>query len=160
MPGGGSNPGERRGGRPLGSRNKATIRREIIEKAALERQIDARAIAPIQGKLTLERLLGLALKHLDAAIESGDKTEFAVCFERVLSAAKEVTKYQSPQLKALAVAHSDMRPPPIDLDKLTAKQVQQLRKLLVLAGPSNVASARAQPGGNGRLNGSKTRTRP
>jgi hypothetical protein len=151
MPGGGSNPGERRGGRPLGSRNKATIRREIIEKAALERQIDARAIAPIQGKLTLERLLGLALEHLDAAIESGDKAEFAVCFERALSAAKEVTKYQSPQLKALAVAHTNMRPSPINLDKLTAKQIEQLRRLLILAGPSNVASDGPPQVANGPL---------
>jgi hypothetical protein len=117
MPGGGSKPGERRGGRQLGSRNKATIRREIIERAGLDREIAARAAAPIQGKLALERLLGLALEHLDAAIAAADKAEFAVCFDRALATAKELTKYQSPTYKAIALAHTDMRPPVLDLDK-------------------------------------------
>jgi hypothetical protein len=63
---------------------------------------------------------------------------------RSLLVAKSLRPYQSPQYRAIAVAHTDMRPPPIDLDKLTAKQVQQLRKLLVLAGPSNVASGPQQ----------------
>jgi hypothetical protein len=41
MPGGGSKPGERRGGRQKGSRNKATIVRERELAAAGELPIDA-----------------------------------------------------------------------------------------------------------------------
>src|SRR6266571_8968744 len=108
MPGGGSKPGERRGGRRAGSRNKATIRREIIEKAALERQIAARVIAPMQGKLTLEELFGLALERMHAAMADGAEgyDRFVEWFERTLSVAKELTKYQSPQYRAIAMAHT------------------------------------------------------
>jgi hypothetical protein len=41
--------------------------------------------------------------------------------------AKSLTPYQSPQYRAIAVCHTYMRPSPINLDRLAAKQIEVLR---------------------------------
>jgi hypothetical protein len=69
---------------------------------------------------------------------------------RSLLVAKSLTPYQSPQYRAIAVAHTDMRPSPINLDRLTAKQIEVLRELIRRAGPANVASAGPQEVADGR----------
>jgi hypothetical protein len=143
---GGARPGA---GRPFGARNRKTIAREIVEQAALERRIEARVIAPMQGKDTLEELLGIAHERMHEAIGDGEAgyQRFTEWFVRTLDVAKELTKYQSPQFRAIAVAHTEMRPPVLDLDKLSDKQIEVLRDLIRIAGPSNVAGR--GPAGDG-----------
>jgi hypothetical protein len=135
---GGARPGA---GRPFGARNKKTIEREIVEQAALERKVAARAIVPMQGKLTLEKLLGIALERMDAAMAGGEESHdrFVAWFDRTLSVASQLTKYQTPQLRAIAVAHAEIRPPVLDLTRLTDKQLATLRQIIQIAGPSNIA---------------------
>src|SRR5262249_44773136 len=65
--------------------------------------------------------------------------KFIEWFDRVFSVAKELARYQSPTFKAIAVAHTDIRPPVYDLKRLSDKQLEQLGRLLRIAGPSNVA---------------------
>jgi hypothetical protein len=60
MPGGGSNPGVRRGGRPLGARNRKTIEREIIDAEVRAGRIASGVSLPVLAKERLERLLDMA----------------------------------------------------------------------------------------------------
>jgi hypothetical protein len=101
-----------RGGRPRGSKNRATIERETIEAEIRKQRIAAGVVTPVFGKEKLEYLLGLALEHLADAIAGKGDEGFSPCFDRVLAAAKALTPYQSPQYRALAVAHVD-RPAPV-----------------------------------------------
>jgi hypothetical protein len=138
MAGGGSSPGERRGGRRPGSRNKTTIERETVEAEVRAGRIAAGIAMPILAKEKLEFLLSAALRHMEEAFASGVMADYIAWFERAGALAKALAPYQSPQLKTLAVAHTDMRPSPIDLSKLTDRQLEQLRRLIQLAGPSNI----------------------
>jgi hypothetical protein len=61
---------------------------------------------------------------MEEAFASGVMADYIAWFERAASVAKALAPYQSPQLKALAVAHT-MRPSPIDLSRLTNKQGRQ-----------------------------------
>jgi hypothetical protein len=70
---------------------------------------------------------------------------------------RSLTPYQNPQLRAIAVAHTGMKPTPVSLDRLNDKQLETLRELLRLMAPGNVAiegskaPAKIEPprGGNG-----------
>jgi hypothetical protein len=53
--------------------------------------------------------------------------------------ARSLAPYQTPQLRAIAVAHTGMKPAPVSLDRLNDKQLETLRELLRLMGPANVA---------------------
>ncbi len=133
MSGGGSKPGERRGGRQKGTKNRKTVEREIIEAGI--------AAPPPMGKATLEKLLTISLTRMDEAMGGGARTyeAFLTWFDRTFHVARELTKFQSPQLRAVAVAHTDMRPPVLDLKRLSVKQLDVLAQLVHLAGPANVA---------------------
>jgi hypothetical protein len=139
MPGGGSYPGERRGGRRPGTKNKATVEREIIEAEVRAQRIAAGVMLPVLAKERLEMLLDAACRHMDEAFANGKIEDYIAWFERAASVAKALAPYQLPQLKALAVAHTDMRPPALDLRRLTTKQLEMLRRLVQLAGPTNIA---------------------
>jgi hypothetical protein len=139
MAGGGPRPGA---GRPKGSRNKTTIQREIVEAQVRAQRVAAGVAIPVLAKEKLELLLSMAWRHMEEALAAGKAEDYVGWFERAGAMAKALAPYQSPQLKALAVAHADMRPSPIDLSRLSDKQLEQLRKLIILAGPSNVAGAR------------------
>ena len=135
---GGARPGA---GRPTGRKSKSTIEREILERAAFERRVVAQVTAPMRGKYVLEELLGIALERLHAATAPDSEThaEYIPWFERTLAVAKEVTKYQDPQYRAIEVAHTDMRPPVLNLTRLSAKQLELFLQMVQLAGPANVA---------------------
>lgn len=145
MAGGGPRPGA---GRPKGSRNKATIKRELVAAAALERRIETQVISPKQGKASLEYLLTLALERLDAAIADGPEAydRFVAWFGRTLDVAKALAPFQSAQYRAIAVAHTDMRPPVLDLSRLSNKQIEMMRELVRLAGPANTAQGPVDQG--------------
>jgi hypothetical protein len=81
-----------------------------------------------------------ALTRMDEVLAGGKKTDkaFLIWFDRTFQVARELTKYQSSQLKALAVAHTPISRPPVDLSRLYT--------ILKVAGPSNVAGARRADG--------------
>jgi len=146
MSGGGAKPGERRGGRQKGTKNRKTVEREIIEAEVLRGKIAAGiAASPPMGKATLEELLRIALTRMHEAMAGGEKTyeAFLAWFDRTFVVARELTKYQSPQLRAIAVAHTPMTPPRLDLSRLSDEQVKTLASLIVLAQPVGPANGRA-----------------
>lgn len=121
---GGSNPGERRGGRRPGSRNKATVEREL-QAGVAQVVIDANpATSPIE---LAKDVLGKMMKIAEGAAglfqpknpESGrlegieDWDRFGQWLDRTIVCAKELAKYQSPQFRAILVTP----PPPQELPR-------------------------------------------
>jgi len=103
-----------RGGRPKGSKGKATIEREL--KAA--QQIDkARREGRELAVTVLENLMNIALGATGlnrptpqadlltgrAANPDGDWDRFGAWFDRTAFCAKELAKYQSPQIRAVDI---------------------------------------------------------
>ena len=143
MPHGGSKPGERRGGRKAGTKNRATIERQLeAAQAAIAKVKHGRELA----KDVLERLLhdldrfktiaeGAAGLHkppsaaeLKVAAEKGltiakgDWGLFGEWFDRAVgtardaaTVAKDLAKYQSPQIRPV-----DAPAPPPDPKELEA----------------------------------------
>src|SRR6266566_2795454 len=107
MAGGGPRPGA---GRPKGSRNKATIEREIVAAEVRAGRIaSGLASLEVRGKERLELLLDAAWRHMEEAHAAANTQEYIDWFMRSLLVAKSLTPYQSPQYRAIAVAHTDMR---------------------------------------------------
>jgi hypothetical protein len=103
MSGGGSKPGERRGGRQKGTKNRKTVEREIIETEVLRGKIEAGIAAPPpMGKVTLEKLLAIALTRMDGAMAGGKKTydAFLIWFDR---------SFHVPEYRAVAGLFLDIR---------------------------------------------------
>jgi hypothetical protein len=150
MVGIGSPPGERRGGRRPGTKNRATVERETVQAEVRAQRIAAGVAVPVYGKEKLEWLLGLATAQLQEVLANNDQANFGPVFDRVLSVARALTPYQEPQLRAIAVAHTGLKPPPQNLDRLNAKQLETLRELLRLMGPSNIAEAGPADNGGAR----------
>ena len=110
----GAKPGQRFGGRKPGTPNKATIEKAIIaERIVNEAEMKGRKL----GKEVLEEFMvmfaGIAAAHQPGeatreAIKAWSNTKDQVTFERYASlattTAKELAKYQSPQLRAVMVA--------------------------------------------------------
>ncbi|MHB8272699.1 hypothetical protein [Bradyrhizobium sp.] len=106
--------GQRFGGRPKGAKNKATIEREVNAAQVIDR---ARKEGRDLAVTVLERLMNVAegacglnrpvpAKDLAAGAKEnpdGDWGRFGEWFDRTAYCAKELAKYQSPQLKAIAV---------------------------------------------------------
>ena len=113
----GAKPGERRGGRAIGTVNKATI-----EKALLAEQIVNRA--SMRGeKLAKEYLndflklfAGMAAYYqptfpgMTQQNPNGSNDEFERWADKVVYTAKELAKYQSPTFKAIAVTTQPGQP--------------------------------------------------
>jgi hypothetical protein len=125
-------------------------------------RIAAGVMVPVLAKERLEILLDAACRHLDEAFDAGKIEDYVAWFERAASVAKSLAPYQSAQYRAIAVAHTDMRPPPINLDKLTAKQIKVLRELVRIAGPANVAGGGTNEAGapRGDARGGRNGHRP
>jgi hypothetical protein len=153
--------GIKTGGRKAGTPNKATVERRLQIARGLE---DARNHGRPLAKDRLGELLDLAFEMMTAnqpcparcmganggAQNGMDHQEFAAWFDRAAYVAQALAKYESPQLRAVAVAHTPIsRPPAYDLTRLSERQLQQLKRLLVLASPSTLAYADPQKVANG-----------
>jgi hypothetical protein len=106
MPGGGSRPGERRGGRPKGSKDKKVIERETIAAEIRAGRIAAGIAMPLMATEKLEMLLSIALRHMEESHAAENVEEYAAWYERATVMARSLTPYQTPQLRAIAVAHT------------------------------------------------------
>lgn len=115
----GARPGERRGGRPKGGRNKSTIER--LERAALDARGKEAEKAIIAGRATGTKLAKEVLEdfmHLFAGIAGThqpypptqpqnvnyDEDKFERYAKLTIDTARELAKYQSPQFRAIVVA--------------------------------------------------------
>lgn len=108
----GAKPGERRGGRQKGTPNKATRERQINAAAEIDR---ARREGRELAKDVLERFMKLAegacavnrptaaedIAKGKAENPDGDWGRFGEWFDRTVYCAKELAKYQSPQIKGV-----------------------------------------------------------
>jgi hypothetical protein len=122
MAGGGSRPGERRGGRKKGALNKAT--RERMEMA--RRELDAAATGKARRPLAKERLeelfdisLGAMRLHqevtpemaarahaagnTDVVVRAGDWDRFGEWWDRAFYVGEKLMRTQTPYLRALMV---------------------------------------------------------
>ncbi len=134
----GAKPGERRGGRQRGSRNKRTIQRELMKNASRELE-DERAKGKPLAKEILEKYMllfhGMAAAYQplppDRAWvlnpETGqpmlddkgkkipvkpfaDDAMFWTCSQHAIACAKELAKYQSPQFRSVQVSGNPEAP--------------------------------------------------
>lgn len=125
MPKGGSKPGERRGGRQKGARNKATIQREIEAGKAAAEAIDKARSGQIElAKDVLRRLMKIAegitslnrpttVREIDAGTvpnKDGDWERFGQWFDRTVYCAKELARYESPTFKAVLLQQDTPQP--------------------------------------------------
>lgn len=132
-----SQKGQRQGGRPKGRKNNATIEREINAAQVID-------LARKEGRdlavTVLERLMNVAegtcglnrpktaaqIKELVAAgqkleeIYRGDWPLFGEWFDRTAYCAKELAKYQSPQIKSMEAPTP--APNPADVDQRSRKR--------------------------------------
>jgi hypothetical protein len=128
MPGGGSNPGERRGGRPKGGLNKRTIERQ---KAFAE----ARAATEADGFDSVEQMRVVAKHFMDGAraeLARGEKADQRRVGELMLhahSVLRDLARYEHPQLSALKVAGDPNAP--LNLSGLSDDELAHLRRLLI-----------------------------
>lgn len=115
----GSAPGERRGGRVKGTKNRTTLERELIAAEVARRQMSrAREQDRELAVEVIEKFMGefqRAATHFRPttsveiaegakANQNGSWTKYGEWAERVVACAKELAKYQSPQLRAIAIA--------------------------------------------------------
>jgi hypothetical protein len=109
------------GGRKKGSLNKATIEKQEIAAKTLDQSRDGKIVL---GKDVLEEMMGVAkavmaqfqpvspemaaqaqaLGQAHVRPRKGNLSKFGQWFDRAVYAAKELTKYQSPTMRALAVS--------------------------------------------------------
>jgi hypothetical protein len=129
----------RRGGRRRGTTDRKVAEREAIAAEIRAGRIAAGIATPIMGLEKLEWLLSIALKQMDEAAAAKDAAQYQAWFERATVLARSLTPFQTPQLRAIAVAHTGMKPAPVSLERLSDKQLEQLRELLRLMAPGNVA---------------------
>jgi hypothetical protein len=142
----------------------------VRAREELAREIDeARRLRRPLAKDRLEQLADIAFEEMTARRETSltgngeavaARAEYAAWFDRAVYAAKELAKYQSPQYRAIAVSDVTVQRPPLNLDRLSEKQLLQLLDLIVLAGPVTVAGgpsaltdARLDRAGSGETQG-------
>jgi nitrogen fixation protein FixH len=125
----GSAPGERRGGRVKGTKNRTTVERELIAAEVARRQT-SRAHEQ-DRELAVEVMARYMREFEDAAAHfrpvaeeevaagekpnpNGDWAKFGQWAERVVATARELARYQSPQLRAVMVSQA---PPVVETRK-------------------------------------------
>lgn len=127
----GSKPGERRGGKKPGTKNKATREREALAAQVIIDGAQKRG-APVLAKDVLERLMKLSeqqiYRYQPTAPEDvkkgaqpnpeGNLGLFGDWIDRTAYMAKELAKYQSPTFKAVMVSTTpgESNPPPKQID--------------------------------------------
>lgn len=127
----GPKKGERPSGRAKGTKNKATIEREINAAQVIDR---ARKEGRDLAVTVLERLMNVAegacglnrpipAKDLAAGAQNnpdGDWGRFGEWFDRTAYCAKELAKYQSPPIKAMEAPTP--APDPKDVEQRSRKR--------------------------------------
>jgi hypothetical protein len=118
MPHGGARPN---GGRPKGSKNKATILREMGVAAEIDR---ARAEGRELPSAALERFMRLAeatcLANRPTDTGKGDWGKFGEWFDRAVYCTKELARYREPPIKAVEAPAPP--PDPKDLDQKSRRR--------------------------------------
>lgn len=108
----GAKPGERRGGRKKGVPNKATIEKALIaEKIADQAEMRGEKLAKEYLNDFLKVFAGMASFYqpafpgISAQNPNEDEDQFTRWADRVIATAKELAKYQSPQLRSIEATH-------------------------------------------------------
>jgi hypothetical protein len=126
MPRGGSNPGERRGGRQKGSLNKLSIGRVKATIATTTPECDS-----------LAQLRLIARHFLDQATAEGKKEKANVrlvndCLDRAARVLRDIVPYEHPKLSAVKVG-GDSENPLFDLSGLSDQELAFLRRTVLKA---------------------------
>jgi len=139
MPGGGSRPEERRGGRQKGTRNKVFGKKRVTipEKLASIQVAKAatRAETIPQGFDSIDQMRLVAKYFMDRAkaeIDRGDKADRRVVAEQMLyahSVLRDLARYEHPQLSAVKVAGDPNAP--LNLSGLTDAELVFFRRITV-----------------------------
>jgi len=104
MPGGGSKPGERRGGRQKGALNHATIERILnVTKNIDEARRTGRELAVD----VLERAMKLAEEVVILHKANADWSTFGDWFDRWVYCARALSKFQTPELRAILISPAE-----------------------------------------------------
>lgn len=126
MAGRGSKPGERRGGRQKGTRNRTTLEREREAQQEADRiKALEDAAGGVEGAKTGTRKLGKQIldefanvlagaaayyqPRADGSNTNADETKFFRYSELAIYAAEKVAQYQSPKLSAVLVGQTQVR---------------------------------------------------
>ena len=113
--------GPNKGGRPKGSKGKATMERELNAAQVIDR---ARKEGRDLAVTVLERLMNIAddVTGLNRPTQAGDKENpdgdwdrFGAWFDRAAFCARALAKYQSPQIKAMDAPSAP--PDALDLER-------------------------------------------
>ena len=141
----GAKPGERRGGRALGTKNKATIEREF-----LERQLLARADARVGGRKLAKEVIEENM-HFAAAFaeqfkpiegnEKANEDKFLEWARLAVAWATDLAPYQSPRFRAIVMAPQQQNEPE-DGEVEVIHTMEQLREQLILRGVPPVQLAK------------------
>jgi hypothetical protein len=128
MPRGGSNPGERQGGRQKGAPNKLSIGRMKAAVATATPEFDS-----------LDQLRLIAKHFLDQATTEGKKEEANVrlvndCLDRAARVLRDIAPYEHPKLSAVKVG-GDSENPLFDLSGLSDHELAFLRRAILKATP-------------------------
>jgi hypothetical protein len=128
MPRGGSNPGERRGGRQKGTPNKLSIGRVKAAIATATPDFDS-----------LDQLRLIAKHFLDQANAEGKKKNANIrwlndCLDRAARVLRDIVPYEHPKLSAVKVG-GDSENPLFDLSGLSDQELAFLRRTVLKATP-------------------------
>ena len=136
----GSRKGERRGGRQLGTRNKASLEKErIAAEIAARTMADARVAGKKLAKEVLEEFMflfaGMAAHyqptppHLPQQNVNASETKFLQYAELAVTAAKSLAPYQSPTFKAVQVSSGPIDPPTQPGDNAKVINLKDAKKI-------------------------------
>lgn len=136
--GGPKTPGS---GRVKGTPNKATVERKLaaeIDAARagekeLGKDVLERAMRFAEGVVSLNRPEPVVVEGKVSGTQGGDWDRFGAWFDRWVFCAKELAKYQSPQLRAIAVAPMPALPEPKVIEGERADNVIDLQDAEVLS---------------------------
>jgi hypothetical protein len=134
----GSRPGERRGGRTVGTKNRATIERAAIaERVSNEAAMTGKPLAKERLGEFLELFIGYA-RHYQPVLpqmlargakpnKNQDEAKFEKWSMHAMEAAEALAKYQSPQFRAVAVVTQEQQRP----NAYSTNARERLRKLII-----------------------------
>jgi hypothetical protein len=149
MPGGGSKPGERRGGRPKGGLNKRTIERQ---KAFAE----ARAATEADGFDSVDQMRAIAKYFMATAATEQKKGAEAnhgtieELFRHAHSVLRDLARYEHPQLSSLKLGGDPNAP--LNLSGLSDDELVHFRRLMIKIDATNgVGDAHSSRRQNARL---------
>ena len=149
----GSKPGERRGGRLKGTRNRATIEKARIAELEIDKAKETgRKLAKEYLQDFLPVLAGMAATYqplppgmIAPNGRQPDDAKFEKWLNYVIDVAAKLAPYESPTFRAVVVADAGKGGIPIDIKSLTSAQIEQLKER-ILAGLAQGGQSRPQIG--------------